>query len=99
MSGKQSSGKAKTSDVQKRGEANLRQKEARLEKKKASELTSMAKNHRSLVKNQRNRPNKLHRIDAADEIESQMIAPAKLPPQLALKNIPVMKLIGLGCVG
>ena len=36
MSGKQSSGKAKTSDVQKRGEANLGQKEARLEKKKAS---------------------------------------------------------------
>jgi hypothetical protein len=41
MSGKQSSGKAKSSDVQKRGEANLGQKEARLEKKKASELTSM----------------------------------------------------------
>ena len=40
MSGKQSSGKAKSSDVQKRGEANLGQKEARLEKK-ASELTSM----------------------------------------------------------
>ena len=41
MSGKQSSGKAKSSDVQKRDEANLGQKEARLEKKKASELTSM----------------------------------------------------------
>ena len=41
MSGKQSSGKAKTSDVPERGEANLGQKEARLEKKKASELTSM----------------------------------------------------------
>jgi len=40
MSGKQSSGKAKSSDVQKRDEANLGQKEARLEKK-ASELTSM----------------------------------------------------------
>jgi len=25
-----------------------------------------------------------------------MIAPAKLPPQLALKNVPVMKLIGFG---
>ena len=40
ISGKQSSRRAKSSGMQKRGEANLGQKEARLEKK-ASELTSM----------------------------------------------------------
>jgi hypothetical protein len=51
MSGKQSSQKVKSSDIRKRGEANLGQKEARLEKEKASELTSMGEKSRKFEKN------------------------------------------------
>jgi hypothetical protein len=51
MSGKQSNQKVKSSDIRKRGEANLGQKEARLEKEKASELTSMGEKSRKSEKN------------------------------------------------
>jgi hypothetical protein len=67
ISGKQSSRRAKSSGMQKRGEANLGQKEARLEKKKAAELT--AKNHANRRKNKGTRLNRLlHR--ARREIEA-----------------------------
>jgi hypothetical protein len=49
--GQQSSQKVKSSDIRKRGEAYLGQKEARLEKEKASELTSMGEKSRKFEKN------------------------------------------------
>jgi hypothetical protein len=48
--GHASSEKVKSSDIRKRGEVNLGQKEARLEKEKASELTRISEKSRKSEK-------------------------------------------------
>jgi hypothetical protein len=48
--GHASSEKVKSSDIRKRGEVNLGQKEARLEKEKASELTRISEKSRKSQK-------------------------------------------------
>jgi hypothetical protein len=48
--GHASNGKVKSSDIRKRGEVNLGQKEARLEKEKASELTRISEKSRKSEK-------------------------------------------------
>jgi len=55
MSGKQSPRKKKSSDMQKRGEGNLGQKEARLEKDKDSELARMGEKTGESEKSERDK--------------------------------------------
>jgi hypothetical protein len=55
MSGKQSSQKEKSSDMQKRSAGNLGQKEARLGKEKESELSHMGGQTRESKKIERHR--------------------------------------------